>query len=213
MTEYLCSYCGVGGLGRNVVLCLLAKCRRRVRQIEDFTTSCRPTSSHFFPPHFVFSFFSCPPSSSPHTHSRLHTHNMGGSGKVDASIQAFFPPTPQSSPAKRPAAEDIGDGFTAEEIQVALQPKLPEPWQPPGKYTESDICDLRPGPKAVTFMGRVCNLFDVANTPKTPRSARGCVKLCVKDETGATTVRLWYAHQMPALRLGSLVSIWTTHSE
>ncbi|KAK0258735.1 hypothetical protein B0A54_15304 [Friedmanniomyces endolithicus] len=123
---------------------------------------------------------------------------MGGSGKVDASIQAFFSPTPQSSPAKRPSVDDIGDGFTAEEIQVALQPKLPGPWQPPG-------------PKAVTFMGRVCNLFDVANTPKTPRSARGCVKLCVKDETGATTVRLWYAHHMPALRLGSLVSIWTTH--
>jgi len=153
------------------------------------------------------------PPSSPHTHSRLHTHSMGGSGKVDASIQAFFPPTPQSSPAKRPSVDDIGDGFTAEEIQVALQPKLPEPWQPPGKYTESDICDLRPGPKAVTFMGQVCNLFDVANTPKTPRSARGCVKLCVKDETGATTVRLWYAHHMPALRLGSLVSIWTTHSK
>ncbi|KAK1084900.1 hypothetical protein LTR48_005026, partial [Friedmanniomyces endolithicus] len=136
---------------------------------------------------------------------------MGGSGKVDASIQAFFSPTPQSSPAKRPSVDDIGDGFTAEEIQVALQPKLPGPWQPPGKYTESDICDLRPGPKAVMFMGRVCNLFDVANTPKTPRSARGCVKLCVKDETGATTVRLWYAYHMPALRLGSLVSIWTTH--
>ncbi|KAK0947289.1 hypothetical protein LTR29_001244 [Friedmanniomyces endolithicus] len=136
---------------------------------------------------------------------------MGGNEKVDASFQAFFPPTPQSSPAKRSSVEDIGDGFTAEEIQVALKPRLPEPWHPPGKYTESDICDLRPGPKAVTFMGRVCNLFDVANTPKTPRSARGCMKLCVNDEMGAITVRLWYAHHMPALRLGSLVSIWTTH--
>ncbi|TKA83352.1 hypothetical protein B0A55_01028 [Friedmanniomyces simplex] len=136
---------------------------------------------------------------------------MGGNGKGDASIHAFFPPTPQSSPVKRSATAHIGDGFTADELRTALQPKPAEPWQPPSEYTESDIRDLYPGPKAVTFMGRVCNLFDVANTPKTPRSAKGCVKLCVKDETGAITVRLWYADHMPALRLGSLVSIWTNH--
>lgn len=56
------------------------------------------------------------------------------------------------------------------------------------EYAECDIRDLYPGPQAVTFMGRIANIFDVANTPKTPRSAKGCVKLCVKDNSGAITV-------------------------
>ncbi|KAK5704544.1 hypothetical protein LTR17_021813 [Elasticomyces elasticus] len=132
---------------------------------------------------------------------------MGGKGKGDTSIQAFFPPTPQTSPVKH----EVGDGFTAEELQLALQPKPAEPWHPPTEYKECDIRDLYPGPKAVTFMGRVCNLFDVMNTPKNERSAKGCLKLCIKDDTGALTVRLWYADHVPLLRLGSLVTIWTNH--
>lgn len=160
---------------------------------------------------------------------------MGGTGKGDASIQAFFPPTPSPSPVKAASSSHpssdapIGDGFTADEVQAALQPKPAEPWQPLGDYAECEIRDLYPGPRAVTFMGRVANIFDVANTPKTPRAAKGCVKLCVKDDSGAITVssfartdvanadvllqvRLWFAaHQLP-IRLGSLVSIWTNHS-
>ena len=139
---------------------------------------------------------------------------MGGNSKSDAPIQAFFPPTPNSSPTKvspPTSGSAPGDGFTSDEIAEALRPKPAAPWQPTTEYEESDICDLYPGPKAVTFMGRVCNIFDVANTPKTPRSAKGCVKLCVKDDTGAITLRLWYASAMPDLRLGSLVSVWTNH--
>jgi hypothetical protein len=82
----------------------------------------------------------------------------------------------------------VGDGFTAEEVQEALKPKPAEPWHPQTEYAELDIRDLEPGPKAVTFMGRVANIFDVANTTKTPRSAKGCVKLCVKDDRAAITV-------------------------
>jgi hypothetical protein len=52
----------------------------------------------------------------------------------------------------------------------------------------------------------------VANTPKTPRSAKGCVKLCVKDDHDAVTVRVWYANRYPQVKLGSLVSVWTNHS-
>jgi len=135
---------------------------------------------------------------------------MGGSSKGDASIQAYFPPTPSSSPTK---VDQGSDGFTDEEVKDALRPKPAEPWQPPSDYVECDIRDLYPGPKAVTFMGRVCNLYDVVNTPKTPRSAKGCIKLCVKDDTGAITVRLWYADRMLPLRLGSLVSVWTNHGK
>lgn len=120
---------------------------------------------------------------------------MGGSGKGDTSIQAFFSPTSGSSPIKStptiaPSSHaPIGDGFTAEEVQDALKPKPAEPWHPATEYAELEIRDLELGPRAVTFMGRVANIFDVANTPKIPRSAKGCIKLCVKDDRAAITVR------------------------
>lgn len=120
---------------------------------------------------------------------------MGGSGRSDASIQAFFTPAPSSSPSKVTSASPpsvekaVGDGFTAEEVQDALQPKPKEQWHPPVEYLDCDIRDLIPGPRAVTFMGRIANIFDVLNTPKTPRSAKGCLKLCVKDDKAAITVR------------------------
>jgi hypothetical protein len=119
---------------------------------------------------------------------------MGGAGRGDASIQAFFATTPTPSPNKNsPHSHDnvatlIGDGFTAEEVRDALKPKPAEPWQPAVEYAECEIRDLNPGPRAVTFMGRVANIYDVAHTPKAPRSAKGCLKLCVKDDKGAITV-------------------------
>lgn len=119
---------------------------------------------------------------------------MGSTSRGDTSIQAFFSPTPNSSPIKSTSTvisssdSAIGDGFTAEEVQEALKPKPAEPWHPSVEYAELDIQDLEPGPRAVTFMGRIANIFDVANTPKTPRSAKGCVKLCVKDDRAAITV-------------------------
>jgi hypothetical protein len=135
------------------------------------------------------------------------------SSHKDSSIQAFFHPTPAaSSPAKQPSSSSIGDGFTPEELEDALKPTPAEPWQPKVDYLECEIRDLYPGPRAVTFMGRVANIFDVANVPKTPRSAKGCVKLCVKDDHDAVTVRVWFADHCPRVRLGSLVSVWTNHS-
>lgn len=123
---------------------------------------------------------------------------MGGGSKGDASIQAFFSQAPSSSPTKSTSKSasssdaPIGDGFTAEELQEALKPKPAEPWHPSTEYAELDIRDLEPGPKAVTFMGRIANIFDVANTPKTPRSAKGCIKLLVKDDRAAVTV--WHPY-------------------
>ena len=136
------------------------------------------------------------------------------SSHKDSSIQAFFHPTPasSSSPTKQPTSSSIGDGFTPEELEEALKPTPSEPWQPKVDYLECEIRDLYPGPRAVTFMGRVANIFDVANAPKTPRSAKGCVKLCVKDDHDAVTVRVWFADHCPRVRLGSLVSVWTNHS-
>lgn len=143
---------------------------------------------------------------------------MGGSGRGDASIQQFSLPTTYSSPMKKQpvssssADAPVGDGFTAEEVQEALKPKHMDSWHPDHEYADCDVGSLQPGPQAVTFMGRIANIYDVANTQKTPRSAKGCVKLCVKDCEAAITVRLWYASRLPTLRLGLQVSIWTNHS-
>jgi len=114
-------------------------------------------------------------------------------GKNDVSIQAFFSSAPSNSPRKIPPSSNVsditvGDGFTPEELQNALRPKPNEPWYPSLDYEDFSIRDLCPGPRAVSFMGRIANIFDVANTPKTARSATGCVKLCIKDDTGAITV-------------------------
>jgi hypothetical protein len=100
---------------------------------------------------------------------------MGGASRGDTSIQGFFSPTPSSSTTKSaiPSSDSaIGDGFTAEEVQEALKPKSANPWHPSVEYAELEIRDLEPGPKAVTFMGRIANIFDVANLPK---AASSCV--------------------------------------
>lgn len=130
-----------------------------------------------------------------HTIDTIHPPKKSAmmTGTNDASIQAFFLPTPGCSPLKTPASSktsvsSVGDGFTPEELQNALRPKSNEPWHPSLDYEDCSIRDLSPGPRAVSFMGRIANIFDVANTPKTPRSAKGCVKLCIKDDTGAITV-------------------------
>lgn len=137
---------------------------------------------------------------------------MGRAGGKNASIQAYL--TPATSPAKfathRPEVP-YGDGFTEEELQGALRPKPVEAWHPEFEYADREISDLTPGPNAITFMGRVANIFDVTNAPQSPKSAKGCLKLVVKDGGGAITVRLWYASHIPCVRLGSLVSIWTNH--
>lgn len=131
---------------------------------------------------------------------------------TNSSIQAFFPPTASSSsPTKAISSSSYGDGFTAKELEDAAKPLPLKPWQPEVDYADCEIRDLYPGPRCVTFMGRVANMFDVSNAPKTPRSAKGCVKLCVKDDHGAITVRVWYANRYPRVRLGSLVSVWTNH--
>ena len=107
----------------------------------------------------------------------------------NSSIKTSFPSAPTSSSSlSSNFATQIGDGFTAEELQRSLQPEPLEPWHPPVEYTETEIPHIHPGPGAVTFMSRVANIYDAYAAPKTPRSAKGCLKLCVKDDGGAITV-------------------------
>ena len=108
------------------------------------------------------------------------------------SIQSFFQPevpTAQKTP-KRTAHHqppDTGDGFTSSEIEAALHPSL-HTWQPRTAYAETDIGNLVAGPGCVALMGRVVNFHDIATPSKMPHAAKGCLKLTVKDDTGAFTV-------------------------
>jgi hypothetical protein len=57
-----------------------------------------------------------------------------------------------------------------------------------------EIGALEPGPKYVTFVGRIVNFYDLAKAGKRPQSAKGCLKLMVGDDTGAVTVSLTLLH-------------------
>ena len=109
-----------------------------------------------------------------------------------ASTQSFFQPEiPLSSPSppKRSTIHeaDPGDGFTSSEVEATLHPALHK-WQPRTDYKKMDIGDLVPGPGCVAVTGRVANLYDQSTPSKMPQAAKGCLKVVIKDDTGALTV-------------------------
>lgn len=116
------------------------------------------------------------------------------------SIQSFF----TSSPSK----SEPGDGFTPEERTLA--PSSTD-WTPTLDYEECDIGSLQPGPCILALMGRIANFYDVSKPSKHSKSAQGYIKIMLIDDTGAMTVRLWYAQNEYRLRLGQLVTLWTVH--
>ena len=82
-----------------------------------------------------------------------------------------------------------GDGFTSSEIESALNStQFVSQWLPEHDYSEYDIGRLRPGPKHVTFVGRVVNIYHPAKPSKRQNAAQGCLKLMLGDDTGAITV-------------------------
>ena len=108
-----------------------------------------------------------------------------------SSIQSFFQPEVPSSSHKshkRPSSKtDTNDGFTSSEIEAASHPSLHR-WQPRTTYNEVDIGSLVPGPGCVALMGRVANYYDQVLNSKSPQAAKGCLKIIVKDDTGAFAV-------------------------
>ncbi|KAF1971037.1 hypothetical protein BU23DRAFT_537230 [Bimuria novae-zelandiae CBS 107.79] len=119
-----------------------------------------------------------------------------------SSIQSYFS---SSSLAK----SSPGDGFTSEELTLSSSATID--WVPILDYEESDIASLEPGPRHVTIMGRIVNFYDMPKHSKRPKAAQGLYKILIADDTGAMTVRLWYAKSMYSLKLGQLVTIWTVH--
>ena len=124
------------------------------------------------------------------------------------SIQSYFNPKPSPQKRIRPRVNDptsdgfaeehhgdplvlvdssLKDGFTEEEIESALHPKL-HVWQPRAEYRDVDIGSLTPGPGCIAMMGRVVNFYDMATPSKKPQAAKGCLKVVIKDDTGCLVV-------------------------
>ncbi|KAF1994902.1 hypothetical protein P154DRAFT_501038 [Amniculicola lignicola CBS 123094] len=119
------------------------------------------------------------------------------------------PPTSSPHHASSSTGFHPGDGFTADEIEVVLHPPSAQ-WTPTQDYEECDIGNLEPGPRCIAFMGRIVNFYVQLSPSKKPAAAKGCLKMMVADDTGAVTVRLWYASPY-TVRLGQLVTVWTVH--
>ena len=129
----------------------------------------------------------------PHHTSYLHRRSPSEAMAPQiTSIRSFFQPeVPSMQKTQKPAAHhepsDTSDGFTPNEIEAALHPSLHN-WQPRTAYNDTAIRDLVPGPGCVVVKGRVVNLHHIATPSKMPKAATGCLKLTVKDDTGAFTV-------------------------
>lgn len=80
-----------------------------------------------------------------------------------------------------------GDGFTEEELADALDP-LNRKWNPEREYQEMTISELIPGPRAVTFAGRVVKINTLLGEPKKQPKAAGYHYLLLKDDSAAISV-------------------------
>jgi hypothetical protein len=74
-----------------------------------------------------------------------------------------------------------------EQNQVVTQ-LSPDVWNPPVHYESYDIAAITPGPAPVTFRGRIVNFQDFGAVEKMPRTANGCLRIMVRDDTGTITV-------------------------
>lgn len=129
-----------------------------------------------------------------------------------------------------PAAAELpkaGDGFTEDELASAIDP-LNRKWDPEKEYEELSIDQLIPGPRAVTFVGRIVNLSTrFGSNPKQPR-ATGWHFMIIKDDSGAISVsylvesgdgggglllmeqvKLFFAQKPYPVKLGQLLTFWT----
>jgi hypothetical protein len=93
----------------------------------------------------------------------------------ETALSGPLEPTPQ------------GDGFTEEELANVLDP-LNRKWKPEREYEESDIGDLVPGPKAVSFAGRIVNVSTIRGHSQKQPKAAGWHYLILKSNIAAISV-------------------------
>jgi hypothetical protein len=66
-------------------------------------------------------------------------------------------------------------------------------------YQEVGINELAPGPRRVSFTGRVVNMYDQNIESKMPKAAKGCLKLLVKG--ALSTIMVGREIPQPAQRI------------
>ncbi|KAN0077904.1 hypothetical protein V8E54_006208 [Elaphomyces granulatus] len=113
----------------------------------------------------------------------------------------------------------IPDYFSSTSLPSSQKRKLddreriasPDDWQPRQKYDQVLIGELSAGPRRVTFTVRVVNIYDRPTASKSPRAAKGCLRILAKDHSGCILVSLWYADVDYPIELDSLISVWSPH--
>jgi hypothetical protein len=110
-----------------------------------------------------------------------------------SSIQSYFSssssPSRSSSPVKPSSSSSPTRAGTHPPSSPTIPPSPDKSWVPEKDYTEVDIESLVPGPQSIKIQGRIVNFFDLTATSKNPRGAKGCIKIIVKDDTAAMTVK------------------------
>ena len=107
------------------------------------------------------------------------------------SIQSFYRrevlTSAKEDQEQQPSPKKQGDGFTEKELADVLDP-LQRKWNPEREYEEATIDQLVPGPKAVTFVGRIVNVSTTFGSSQKEPKAAGWHYLTVKDDTAAISV-------------------------
>jgi hypothetical protein len=105
------------------------------------------------------------------------------------SIQSFYEREVAAENRETPPEEPLrrGDGFTEQELVDAMDP-LNRKWNPEREYEESTIDQLIPGPKAVTFVGRIVNFTTIFGQSQKQPKASGWHYMLVKDDSAAISV-------------------------
>ncbi|KAG9234330.1 hypothetical protein BJ875DRAFT_17906 [Amylocarpus encephaloides] len=126
------------------------------------------------------------------------------------SVQSFYKREIQTENEAAPVEpKQRGDGFTEQELTEALDP-MSRKWNPERDYDETTINKLIPGPRAVTFVGRIVNFSTVIGSSQKETKASGWHYILVKDDTAAISIKLYFARKSYPLKLGQLLSFWTS---
>ncbi|KAH8808026.1 hypothetical protein F5884DRAFT_881648 [Xylogone sp. PMI_703] len=124
------------------------------------------------------------------------------------SIQSFYRREPPKSNL-HPNSSSPSLGLNTENKSTPSKLSS-QNWNPDQQSNVLNIGDLIPGPKAVAFRGRIVNYRTIYGKTRKQPKASGWQYLVVKDDTGAISVKLYFAQTPYSLKLSQLVSIWTS---
>ena len=109
----------------------------------------------------------------------------------DASIQSFYTPLSSSHESREAVNNSINcslDDYPKDGTDI-IMPLTLDKRQSRVCYEDAFIGSLSPGPGCIALLGRIVNFFNLPTPSKMPQAAKGCLKLIVKDDTGAMAVR------------------------